>query len=226
MARTQGTQIEIEQEKARQRILSMPQGAIEWLLRFIRTDMGSLSQGQKSDLLAEVQAFAKGLVNYESAGIKVFTVVNIGLWKSEIVDLVGNVRRVTDLTPKASAIADLQSKLQKALEAHFSEPFGMRFPLPEGLAFVSLNPARFNDQLSDVTGVKAEPMGIEAKSLNDAFYYHAAALLTAYSSRLKRCDACQKTFAVNRTDQVFCSSACMSRIKQQRYLERLKSKND
>jgi hypothetical protein len=205
----------------------MSQGTIGWLLQFIRMDLQSLSKGQKSDLIAEVKIFATGQVTYASPGPRLLSVVNLGLWKSDVIDLVGNTRRVSDLIPRESAILELQAGLRKALNAYFTGPFRMRFPLPEGLAIIALNPEEYSEILADVPKeMETQAVGIEAKSFNDAFYYHAATLLSSYGSRLKQCKACQIIFAMNRTDQVYCSPLCMNRTKQQRYRERLRSQSD
>lgn len=215
--------LDAEDQKAKQRIAAVSNGALGWLLRFVQTDLNNLSQGQWSDLIAECQVFARGQVHYDGAVLRSLPVQNACMWKSTVLDLAGKETAVTELSPKPSAIQALQDLLRKALKEHFDGPLLMQFPLPKDIIVLARRSSHSRKRATREAGGRSESAGMEAKTLNDAFYFHAAMLLISFSEKIRRCEDCQTIFPAVRVDQVFCSPACLNRNKQQRHRERLKT---
>lgn len=210
-----------ENEKAIQRILAYPAGAAGWLLNYIDNDLGHLSDGQWSDLLAEAAIFASGGVIYEGASKKLAPDVNMGLWECPMIDLVGKARSERKLSPNRGALKDLHNRLNGALRDFFGERSHAEMTLPK-ITIRLLNPVRYVAHKIGASESEGAFFEVTAETRNDAFYYHAVMLLASCAGKLKRCEACGRPFVAVRSDQVFCSAPCLSRINQQRYRERLK----
>ena len=210
-----------EDEKALQRILAHPAGAAGWLLNFVGNDLSDLSEGQWSDLLAEANVFASGNVVHEGASKQLAPDVNMGLWECPMIDLVGKARKERKLAPNRGAVSDLHNRLNGALRDFFSEKSHAEMTLPK-ITIRLLNPARYVARKSGSVESEAGFSEIRADSQNEAFYYHAVMLLASCAGRLRRGEACARPFVAIRSDQVFCSAPCLSRINQQRYPERMK----
>jgi len=217
-----------EVQKAIQRIGRGPHSAIEWLLRFAQINLNSLSQGQLSDLAAELSAFARGKVKSKAQGAlsRELSPTHHGLWLSDKMiknkGLLGGTKRKEEFLPPKKTIENLHATIAEAIEwyavdtAHFpSIQLTLSVPNPQK----TLVPG-----LPETESKKRSVLYLEGKALEDTFYYYAATLLAEYGPRIKSCSVCGTLFAAVRADQFFCSSKCLNRATQQRFRERRKDK--
>jgi len=219
-----------EERKAVQRIGTGPHSAIEWLLRFIQTDLKSLSEGQWSDLAFEISAFSRGQVPFKTK--RSFLKEEIGLshrmWPTEkkvaSSGLLGRKRYKEDYFPPHKTVERLHSTIGEAIDSYRELSFAAIFPKIE-LSFEVPNPQMFEIGLNAEEKKKRSVLYLNADKLEDTFYFYAALLIAEYGPRIKTCAVCERLFPAVREDQFFCSSKCLNRATQQRFRERKKEKD-
>lgn len=217
-----------EERKALQRIGDGPTSTIEWLLRFVQTDLENLSEGQWSDLLVEVSAFARGHVPFKStAGLAKDISSSYSRWETSI--RIGNKRRSQGkvvkkaLIPSRETVKELHLEMKTAMDHCFEHSHEVYLPSIE--LSLTVSDARFSENgLSQAEAKKRAVLIVHAAKLEHTFYYYASLLLTEYLPRIKHCTVCQKLYVAIRSDRYFCSARCLNRATQQRFRDRKKKR--
>ncbi len=198
-----------EELKAAERIGPSADQAMRWLIKFAQTDLASLSEGQWSDLTAEIQVFTK-----RGPPVKIGTastrIAALFAWKV--------------VPPK-----DPQAKDQKITLV--TQPSQEQIAFLQKWAFISLDTIAKGGIVQVTVGtllfdIFSNPppgqghLAIESATPQAAFGFHFAHLLAEYVRRLRRCTECQTMFLSERRNQRFCTTRCLTRTTQRRWRER------
>lgn len=216
-----------EEQKAIQRIGAGPISSIEWLLRFVQTDLDTLSEGQWSDLLVEVSAFARGHVPFRStSGLAKEISSAYRRWDTSVSGdnrpPRGNVVK-NALIPLRKTVKELHSEVKAAMDHCFEVSHEVYLPPIE--LRLTVSDARFcQNGLSQAEANKRGILIVQAAKLEHTFYYYASLLLTEYLPRIKPCTVCERLYVAIRPDRYFCSARCLNRATQQRFRNRRKNR--
>ena len=190
-----------------------PVEGLRWLLRFAQADLPKLTSGQWVDLGAELIAFT--------------------LWGP--VGSASSQRR-----PQQSAEKSLLSALNVHNAPRVATAFWGTHPLPQPLiakaqgllrsgiesvlqtGAATFPPVQLNFSIHK--GHKSPLFVVSANALPRVFAYRAACLLGEYMEGIRRCAECQTLFLIDRRDQKYCSTRCLSRVSQRRFQARLRKK--
>lgn len=204
-----------EEMKAAERIGPSSDQAMRWLIKFAQTDLANLSEGQWSDLIAEVQVFTK---------------------RGPPLKMGRSTTRISaSFTWKIIPPADPHAKDQEITIV--TQPSREQIAFLQKWAFVSLDCIAKGGIVQVAAGtlligiLTNPPPGqghlvISTDNPKAAFGFHFAHLLAEYVKRIRRCTECQLMFLSERRNQRFCTTRCLTRTTQRRWRERqLKKKS-
>lgn len=209
-----------ERQKARERIGETSEKALQWLLRFAKTNLSQLTEGQWLDLEQEMGVFIMepppGLSVRWDPGTKQRPGLKL---------LRSTLHPTPGFRPKIfwrSRVTGFQGPLREWLD-DFMKPLGVCFK-PMRLEIRVLHPKYFLPGLTDAQ--LPENFGFSAlfENYEQVFAYNVAHLLSAHSGRLRLCRECNHIFLADRRQQVFCSARCLNRVTQRRWREAHKEK--
>ena len=204
-----------EIEKAGARIGKDNFAGMDWLLRFIQTDLNAMSQGELMDLGFELNRLADfqysdgmealGLSEYDWKGNNRFQKDSDALTLAQVV-LESNIRPPME-PPSISQIKELQNVGKTAVDQFLeSGCFGLTLPSTRVVAYSMEN-----------IGDGIFTMVDQPKDL----FVHNIFLLLAYGfPRIRRCPTCQTIFFADRKNKKSCSVRCQNtaavrRIRQE-----------
>jgi hypothetical protein len=203
-----------EEVKAAQRIGNTPEQAMQWVIRFAQTELSTLSEGQWSDLMAEVDVFM-----LKGPPLKIGrTTSHVGAafdWGGAPSEEYAPRNKWIPVTirPPRKAVEELHRCAQMSLEA-VAKGNKMIFQLgPLHLTVEPVHPS-----------IKHGGLTVKTHTPFDAFAYHVAHLLVHHNRRVRRCTECKSIFLAERKNQQYCTSRCLSRVTQRRWRERHKKK--
>ena len=210
-----------ERQKARERIGETSEKALQWLLRFAKTDLSQLTEGQWLDLEKEMDVF----IMEPPPGLSVRW--DPGTKPRPGLKLKPSLHPTPGFRPKIfwrSRVTSFQGPLRKWLD-DFMKPGGIWFE-PMRLQVLLRHPKYFFSGLTDAQ--LPENFGFSAlfENYEQTFAYNVAHLLGAHSGRLRLCGECKHIFLADRRQQVFCSARCLNRVTQRRWREAQKEKQE
>lgn len=202
-----------EEAKAADRIGRTSDDATRWLIRFAQLDLNSLSEGQWSDLSAEIHAFTKRGPPLR-VGRAVAHIGAVFQWR---------IPRAEEVDPKTHRSLITIDSIRPSREqtiflqkwAHFILD-GLVTGASGSIAIGALH----LDILPQEPSFKTSPLRIRTHTAKDAFGFHFAHLLADHYERLRRCGECQTLFLADRRNQRFCTTRCLTRVTQRRWRER------
>jgi len=202
-----------EELKADARIGWTSDDATRWLIRFAQLDLNTLSEGQWSDLTAEIHAFTKRGPPLK-AGRSVTHIGAVFQWR---------IPRVEDADPKTQrsriTIDTIRPSREQTTHLQTWAHFILDGLVTGGSASVVIG-ALHLDILPHEPSFKTSPLRIRTHTAKDAFGFHFAHLLADHYERLRRCGECQTLFLADRRNQRFCTTRCLTRVTQRRWRER------
>jgi len=191
-----------EIQKASTRIGFSDESAMEWLLRFAQTEVGTLSQGQWLDLRAELEVF-----------------FSCGPPKSDH-DLVDQLV-FADPKGKKSRTWSPFIDQQKGVVPHIQQTLSQAFRdlLEHGKATfesIKITPCIVRDDPKGKPRILPSP----SNDPQDLFLFYAIELLETFKKQIHSCRECGRIFLGYRFKQNFCSTACQNRTNQRKFRER------
>ncbi|MFY4729122.1 hypothetical protein [Nitrospira sp. BLG_2] len=195
-----------EMRKGWERVTTVPDGAIGWLVKFIQLDLEALTPSEWMVNAYEVASFA------EAAGPEKHSlpVASASGWS---VQALPEERLEYTLPSRKEAI-----QLQRTIRAHLEHLW------QHGLA-----PVKFSDLTLIVTapGALDDRSGsllVSTKPKAKEFEYRVAVLLAHNAGRVRACEECQRIFVAARRDQLFCDPRCQMRVASRKWRKANKKK--
>ncbi len=198
-----------EEVRAAERIGPTADHAMRWLIKFAQTDLTRLSEGQWSDLAAEVQVFTRRgppvRIGRSTTRIRASFMWSIVVPK----DQKAKEHKFTLVTqPSREQIGFLQKWASFSLDCIAK---GGVVQVNAGIMLINIftSPPPGQGHLS-----------ISTDSPKTAFGFHFAHLMAEYVKRLRHCAECRNLFLAERRNQRYCATRCLTRATQRRWRER------
>ncbi|MBA2485569.1 MAG: hypothetical protein H0V35_05630 [Nitrospira sp.] len=202
MARQQFQQ---EHQKAIERIRTMPDGVVGWVIRFLHTDLDALTPTEWTLLAFEVVSFVDDLAD-RYGGI----VATESGWSVEAVPQAKPFQTI----PSRKEAVDIQATVLAQLENYWHDSQAV-FSFPQ-LTLVVLAPGAFPDDSGTII--------VAAKRKAKEFEYRFAHLLAQSGDYIRRCPECATIYLAIRRDQVYCHPRCQARVASRKWRETHRSK--
>ena len=197
-------EFQVEYEKAMERIQTMPDGAVGWLLTFLQTDLEALTPTEWTLVAFEVAAFVDetgdrygGMVAPESG------------WSVEGVPLAKNYQTI----PSRKEGQDIQAAALEQLERYWHEGY-TAFTFPQ-MTLVVVSPGEGSDEAGTIF--------VSAKRKTKEFEYRFVHLLAQTGDYIRRCPECAKIYLAIRRDQLYCHPRCQNRVAARKWRESRKT---
>ena len=195
---------QLEYEKAMERIQTMPDGAVGWMLRFLQTDLEALTPTEWTLVAFEVAAFVDetgerygGMMAPESG------------WSVEGVPHAKNYQTI----PSRKEALDIQATVLEQLELYWHEGY-TTFTFPQ-MTLVVVSPGEGSDEAGTVI--------VSAKRKAKEFEYRFVHLLAHTGDYIRRCPECATIFFAIRRDQLYCQPRCQNRVAARKWREAQKT---
>ena len=189
-----------EYQKAIERIRTMADGAVGWVLKFLQTDLETLTPTEWTLVAFEVAAFVDetgdrygGMVAPESG------------WSVEGVPNAENYQTI----PSRKEAQDIQAAVLEQLERYWHEGY-TAFTFPQ-MTLVVVSPGGFSDETGTIFVV--------AKRKAKEFEYRFVHLLAQSGDYIRRCPECARIYLAIRRDQVYCQPRCQNRVAARKWRE-------
>ncbi|MBX3121296.1 MAG: hypothetical protein KF784_19750, partial [Fimbriimonadaceae bacterium] len=174
-----------EYQKAIERIRSMPDGAVGWVLKFLQMELEALTPTEWTLVAFEVAAFVDetgdrygGMVAPESG------------WSVEGVPNAKNYQTI----PSRKEAQDIQATVLEQLELYWHEGY-TAFNFPQ-MTLVVVSPGEGSDEAGTIF--------VSAKRKAKEFEYRFVHLLAQSGDYIRRCPECAKIYLAIRRDQLYC----------------------
>ena len=197
-------EFQVEYEKAMERIQTMPDGAVGWMLRFLQTDLEALTPTEWTLVAFEVAAFVDetgerygGMVAPESG------------WSVEGVPHAKNYQTI----PSRKEALDIQATVLEQLELYWHEGY-TTFTFPQ-MTLVAVSPGEGSDEAGTVI--------VSAKRKAKEFEYRFVHLLAQTGDYIRRCPECATIFFAIRRDQLYCQPRCQNRVAARKWRDSQKT---
>lgn len=191
-------QFDREMTKARERITTIPNGEIGWLVNFIQLDLDALTPSEWMVLGYEVASF----VEADGPSSHAMSVVSATGWSVQAIP--GETLHFT-LPSRKEAI-----QLQRTIRGYL-----------EHLWTHAVAPVTFADLTLVVTMPGAlfrhGSILVATKPKTKEFEYRFAVLLAHHAGRIRRCRECLRIFLAARRDQLFCDPRCQMRVASRKW---------
>lgn len=188
-----------EMTKARERILTTADGEVGWLLKFIQTDLDTLTASEWMVLAFEVASFVDDVANRRGADI-----ASEAGWSVRSVPEEGS----RGTLPSRGEAKEIQEMVLGSLEKLW-ETAVTAFTFPQFTIIVTL-------PLEDE---RKGSVFVATKRKVKEFEYRFAHLLVDYSGRIRRCPECQRIYLAIRFDQRYCGPRCQTRVATRKWRE-------
>lgn len=195
--------------KAAERLGKNPDECMRWVLKFAQADLANYSDGQWTDLCAEVDVFtSRGPLIRTGRGF-----VHLGAafdWSGPPPEEALPKGKWVAFTfhPSRKQVTALQEHTKEILEA-FAQNEEIKLVL--GPLHIYLEPWR---------AFRSGGLSFKTHTPADAFGFHLTLLLSHYHGRVRSCKACSTMFLADRRNQQYCTTRCLSRVTQRRWRER------
>jgi hypothetical protein len=188
-----------EMTKARERILTTADGEVGWLLKFIQTDLDTLTASEWMVLAFEIASFVDDVANRRGADIA----TEAG-WS--VRSIPGEGARGT--LPSRGEAQEIQAMVLGSLETLWKTAV-TAFTFPQFTIIVTL-------PLEDE---RKGSVFVATKRKVKEFEYRFAHLLVDYAGRIRRCPECQRIYLAIRFDQRYCGPRCQTRVATRKWRE-------
>ncbi len=195
---------QLEYQKAIERIRSMPDGAVGWVLKFLQMELEALTPTEWTLVAFEVAAFVDetgdrygGMVAPESG------------WSVEGVPNAKNYQTI----PSRKEALDIQAAVLEHLELYWHEGY-TEFTFPQ-MTLVVVSPGEGSDEAGTVI--------VSAKRKAKEFEYRFVHLLAHTGDYIRRCPECATIFFAIRREQLYCQPRCQNRVAARKWRESNKS---
>ena len=192
-----------EMKKARERILTTPDGEVGWLLKFIQTDLDTLTASEWTVLSFEIASFVDDVAIHRGADIA----TEAG-WSVRAVP--GDGFRGT--LPSRGEAKEIQAMVLGSLEKLWKNAVAA-FTFPQFTIIVTL----------PIEDARKGSVFVATKRKVKEFEYRFAHLLMDYSGRIRRCPECQRIYLAIRVDQIYCGPRCQTRVATRKWRENHKA---
>ncbi|QOJ36843.1 MAG: hypothetical protein HRU82_18645 [Nitrospira sp.] len=192
-----------EMKKARERILTTADGEVGWLLKFIQTDLDTLTASEWMVLAFEIASFVDDVANRRGADIA----TEAG-WS--VRSIPGEGFRGT--LPSRGEAKEIQAMVLGSLEKLWDTAVAA-FTFPQFTIIVTL----------PVDDERKGSVFVATKRKVKEFEYRFAHLLVDYSGRIRRCPECQRIYLAIRVDQIYCGPRCQTRVATRKWREHHKA---
>mgnify|MGYP005607513667 CR=1 FL=1 len=189
-----------EMKKARERILTTADGEVGWLLKFIQTDLDTLTASEWMVLAFEIASFVDDVANRRGADIA----TEAG-WS--VRSIPGEGFRGT--LPSRGEAKEIQAMVLGSLEKLWETAIAA-FTFPQFTIIVTL----------PVGDERKGSVFVATKRKVKEFEYRFAHLLVDYSGRIRRCPECQRIYLAIRFDQTYCGPRCQTRVATRKWREK------
>jgi hypothetical protein len=192
-------QFQHEIMKAWERVTSVSNGPIGWLIKFIQLDLESFTPSEWMVVAYEVASFTEA-ANPEKHSMPLASASG---WSVQA--LPHDAVEYT-LPSRKDAI-----QLQHTIREHLKQLW------QHGVV-----PIKFSDLTLIVTAPGAiddrhGSMLVSTKPKAKEFEYRVAVLLAEYAGRIRACQECQRIFLAARRDQLFCDPRCQMRVASRKW---------
>ncbi|MBX7039828.1 MAG: hypothetical protein K1X60_11725 [Nitrospira sp.] len=192
-----------EMKKARERILTTADGEVGWLLKFIQTDLDTLTASEWMVLAFEIASFVDDVANRRGADIA----TEAG-WS--VRSIPGEGFRGT--LPSRGEAKEIQGMVLGSLEKLWKNAVAA-FTFPQFTIIVTL----------PIEDARKGSVFVATKRKVKEFEYRFAHLLMDYSGRIRRCPECQRIYLAIRVDQIYCGPRCQTRVATRKWREHHKA---
>ena len=192
-----------EMKKARERILASADGEVGWLLKFIQTDLDTLTASEWTVLAFEIASFVDDVGVRRGAEIA----TEAG-WSVRA--LPGEGFRGT--LPSRGEAKEIQAMVLGSLEKLWKNAVAA-FTFPQFTIIVTL----------PIEDARKGSVFVATKRKVKEFEYRFAHLLMDYSGRIRRCPECQGIYLAIRVDQIYCGPRCQTRVATRKWRENHKT---
>jgi len=193
-----------EYQKAIERIRTMQDGAVGWVLTFLQTNLEALTPTEWTLVAFEIAAFVDetgdrfgGMVAPESG------------WSVEGVPNAKNYQTI----PSRKEALDIQTAVLAQLELYWHEGY-TAFTFPQ-MTLVVVSPGSFSDEAGTIF--------VSAKRKAKEFEYRFVHLLAQSGDYIRRCPECAKIYLAIRRDQLYCQPRCQNRVAARKWREAQKT---
>ena len=188
-----------EMRKARERILTTADGEVGWLLKFIQTDLDTLTASEWMVVAFEVASFVDDVANARGAEIA----TEAG-WSVRSIPGDGS----SGTLPSRGEAKEIQAMILGSLEKLW-ETAVTAFTFPQFTIIVTL----------PLENERRGCVFVATKRKVKEFEYRFAHLLVDYSGRIRRCPECQRIYLAIRFDQRYCGPRCQTRVATRKWRE-------
>ncbi len=195
-----GQQFQHEYDKAIERIRTMPDGVVGWVIRFLQTDLEALTPTEWTLVAFEVASFVDdathrygGLMGIESG------------WSVEGVP----EATIFQTIPSRKEALEIQAKVLGQLERYWKEHHAV-FTFPQLTLIVTP---------SGAPGAHKSEIVVVARRKAKEFEYRFAHLLAESGEYIRRCPECATIYLAIRCDQVYCHPRCQNRVASRKWRE-------
>jgi hypothetical protein len=192
-----------EMKKARERILTSADGEVGWLLKFIQTDLDTLTASEWTVLAFEIASFVDDVAIRRGAEIA----TEAG-WS--VRSIPGEGFRGT--LPSRGEAKEIQAMVLGSLEKLWKNAVAA-FTFPQFTIIVTL----------PIEDARKGSVFVATKRKVKEFEYRFAHLLMDYSGRIRRCPECQRIYLAIRVDQIYCGPRCQTRVATRKWRENHKA---
>jgi hypothetical protein len=189
-----------EMKKARERILTTADGEVGWLLKFIQTDLDTLTASEWMVLAFEIASFVDDVAIRRGAEIA----TEAG-WS--VRSIPGEGFRGT--LPSRGEAKEIQAMVLGSLEKLWKNAVAA-FTFPQFTIIVTL----------PIEDERKGSVFVATKRKVKEFEYRFAHLLVDYSGRIRRCPECQRIYLAIRVDQIYCGPRCQTRVATRKWREK------
>jgi hypothetical protein len=188
-----------EMKKARDRMMTNPDGEAGWLVNFIQLDLEALTPSEWMVKAYEVASFAEA----DGPGKHSIPIAVASGWNVQVIP--GEAFDYT-LPSRKEAI-----QLQRTIRGHLEQMWqhGMASVTFSDFTVVVTMPGIFHDRHGSLL-VATKPKAKE-------FEYRVAVLLAQHAGRIRTCEECQRIFVAARRDQLFCHPRCQMRVASRKW---------
>ncbi len=192
-------QFQHEMTKAWERVTTVSNGPIGWLIKFIQLDLEALSPSEWMVIAYEVASFT------EAAGPEQHSIPLASASGWSVQALPHDTLEYT-LPSRKDAI-----HLQHVIRAHLEQLWqhGVAPIKFSDLTLIVIAPGAFDDRHGSIL-VSTKPKAKE-------FEYRVAVLLADFAGRIRACQECQRIFLAARRDQLFCDPRCQMRVASRKW---------
>lgn len=195
-----------EMTKARERLTATPHGVIGWLLKFIQTDLESLTPSEWMVLAYEVATFTED----DAPDRYSLPVAASSGWAVQAIP--GETIECT--LPTRKEATQLQESIRRFLEQFWEN--GVAPITFSDLTLILAGPGALHPRHSSLL--------IATKPKTKEFEYRVTMLLVRYGDQIRKCEECHRMFLAARSDQLFCDPRCQMRVASRKWRKGNKKK--